>query len=369
MLRIDEIYQNVFWQYLNKHCPDTRLFYCDPFGCTDPENLKNFAESDHHVNYMYVHDQEPIYLDIHTPLFDSLISRNSSLRQANNCKQIIVTSEYNSEAVQAVSDLYGLKSFYYFFHGWAALDWFRGYDKTFLITPPAQRKITTTYLAPNRIIAGKRSHRLELLYLLFRQNLQFDNFVSCPLTCPSEQVDVNLALKPVLKLYPDAKNIFAKVDLPLNLPGEVGHPMHSCWLSGFDLAQQSLLYLVTETVAFGRRNHLTEKVFKPICLQMPFILASTKHSLKYLRNYGFQTFGNFWDESYDNEDDDHMRLKKIAKLVKDLNSLTTLEKQKLYEKTMPVVEHNYQHFYQGNFEKLLWQELCTLLENIKKFLK
>jgi hypothetical protein len=89
----------------------------------------------------------------------------------------------------------------------------------------------------------------------------------------------------------------------------------------FDQSAESLLYLVTETVATGRRHHLTEKTFKPIAMGMPFVIVGTQGSLKYLRSYGFKTFGDLWDESYDDEPDDSKRIEKIAQVLKLLDGL------------------------------------------------
>ena len=137
--------------------------------------------------------------------------------------------------------------------------------------------------------------------------------------------------------------------------------MHSYCLSLFDQCADCLLYLITETVATGRRLHLTEKTFKPICLRMPFILAGTQGSLEYLRSYGFKTFGELWDESYDTEVDDYRRLDKIAVLLKTLDSQTQQQKQQLFAQAQQICEHNYQHFYSGAFEKILWAELTGML--------
>jgi hypothetical protein len=51
----------------------------------------------------------------------------------------LCTSEQNSENVEHVCKHFKWKPLYYFFHGWAALDWYRGYDRTFLITPPKKK--------------------------------------------------------------------------------------------------------------------------------------------------------------------------------------------------------------------------------------
>jgi hypothetical protein len=159
--------------------------------------------------------------------------------------------------------------------------------------------------------------------------------------------------------------VFNQVDLPIEFAGETGFPMHSCWLSLFDQSADSLLYLVTETVASGQRLHITEKTFKPICLQMPFVIVGTKGSLAYLQRYGFKTFSKLWDESYDNESNDQIRIEKIATVLKSLDSMTIQQRQDLHHQAREIVEHNYNHFYGGAFEKILWDELNDMLNSIE----
>jgi hypothetical protein len=255
------------------------------------------------------------------------------------------------------------KPLYYFFHGWAALDWYRGYDKTFLITPLAQRKITKTFIAPNRIVAGERQHRLEMLYHIFKNNMTH-NHISCPAVCPAENISILEAVKSMIAKYPDIESVFASQSLPINFEGETDHPMHSCWLSLFDQCAESLLYLVTETVATGCRHHLTEKTFKPIAMGMPFVLVGTKGSLEYLRSYGFRTFEGIWDESYDLEEDD-VRIQRIASLLRSLDELSTEGKQELFDQCQEIIEHNWNHFYGGGFEAVLWEELNEMLNGIE----
>ena len=276
----------------------------------------------------------------------------------------LITSESNSENVEAVCSKFGWKPLYYFFHGWAALDWYRGYDKTFLIPASRDRNPTKTFIAPNRIIAGMRQHRLEMLYWIFKLGMT-DNHISCPAVCPAENVHILDAVKPLEEKYPDIAEVFTEAQLPIEFAGETGAPMHSCWLSLFDESADSLLYLVTETIANGSRHHLTEKTFKPICLQMPFVIVGTQGSLAYLRSYGFKTFGDLWDESYDDEPNDQQRIKKIAELLKSLNDMTVEQRQELHRRARDIVEHNYNHFYGGAFEQILWDELNDMLNGIE----
>jgi len=338
------------------------MFFCDPPGRTDIDSLFNFGHNNVEHNYILFHDQEPIHLDIHQPMFDAVVDRN---RDIHNVVQAgIVTSEYNSEFVEQVCSQFNWQHYYYFYHGWAALDWYRGYNQTWLVLPPEQRTITRSFISPNRIVGGKRDHRVLLLYHLFRNQVK-NAWISCPRVCPAENITIDDIAAKFNARYPDISTVFEQAPIPMNFPGETDHPMHSCWLSLFDECAESLAYVVTETVFQGRRQHLTEKTFKPICLQMPFVLASAAGSLEYLRSYGFRTFGDLWDESYDAETDDFVRLEKIGLLLKDLDNLSKRELNQLYRAAMPAVEHNYKHFYGGTFEAILWNELQRMLTQIK----
>ena len=371
MIRIDEIYNNTFWPWLRDNRPGVRAFFCEPFGCSNPDSVMNYGRDDiHEHNYIFFFDQEPIHLNIHTATFDEVrIVKNLDIHKPEygSCPDqagAIITSERNSDNVDAICTRYNWKSYYYFFHGWAALDWYRGYDKTFLIHPIRERAPTKTFLAPNRIIAGERRHRLEILYYIFRQGMT-DNHISCPAVCPVENISIVDAAAPLVTQYPDIQDVFSAQHLPINFEGETDHPMHSCWLSLFDQAADSLLYLVTETVATGRRHHITEKTFKPIALGMPFVLVATAGSLEYLRSYGFKTFEHLWDESYDAILDDHERIRAVASLLQTLCDLSVDERIALYQDCHRTIEHNWNHFYNGSFEKILWAELQAMLNGIE----
>ena len=322
-------------------------------------------------NYIFIYDQEPIHLNIHMRTFDEVEYRNKDITHKNGSNMsktkhagYLLTSERDSENVEYVCNKHGWKPLYYFFHGWAALDWYRGYNKTFLIKPIAERAPTKTFLAPNRIIAGERQHRLEILYHIFKNNMT-DNHISCPTECPAENISIYDAIKPLAEYYPDIEQVFAAQQLPINFANETDHPMHSCWLSLFDEAADSLLYLITETVADGHRHHITEKTFKPIALGMPFVMVGTQGSLEYLRSYGFKTFGHIWDESYDTIADPHQRIAAVASLLKNLCDLSVEERIALFRRAYGTIEHNWNHFYNGGFEAVLWDELQSMLNGIE----
>ena len=366
MIRIDEIYNHTFWPYLTDCVPDTRLFFCDPPGTSAPESLCNFGSNATDHSYLYCHDQEPLYLDIHAPLFSSVSKRNTNLNSGTGpVNSGIIVSELDSDSVDAVCEQYNWTPYYYFFHGWASLDWYRGYNRTFMMPDPHSRSISKSFVSPNRIIGGRRDHRVLLMYHLLNQQVS-NALISFPLTCPQENSTVFDIADKHKTVYPNIVSTLESANFPWNMPNESGHPMHSCWLSLFEENAQSLIHVVTETSYFGRKWHLTEKTFKPICLQMPFVLVSNAGSLKYLRSYGFKTFDSIWDESYDDETNDLVRLEKIAVLLKQFDNMSATELQQMHVLCSHIVKHNYEHFYNGNFEKLLWKEFSTMLTNITR---
>jgi len=383
MIRIDELYDNTFWPWMQEHLPGIRMFYCDPPGHTDIENLFNHGNSNLvEFEYIFIHDQEPVNFDLYKKLFTEVYNRNRDLHHGTVLPDNVITLNDSwihlikdvtggivvsekGENVEELCNYYGWKNYYYFWHGWAALDWYRGYNRTFLIDRATERKPNKTFLSPNRIIGGHRDHRVLFLYHVFKNNLQH-NHISAPRTCPAEHTDITHIASKYTDRYPDITSVLATEELPITFTGEDTQKMSSCWLDNFNLAEDSMFYVSTETVYWGKRLHLTEKTFKPIALEMPFILVAPAHSLEYLRSYGFKTFSNVIDESYDDEEDDFVRLEKIAKLLTDIEGLSAKEKQQIYRHCIPAATYNYNHFYYGSFEQILWQELKVMLAQIKR---
>jgi hypothetical protein len=362
MIRIDEIYNHTFWPWLDKHCPGTRMFFCDPPGHTGPEHLFNLGQDDViETNYVFFHDQEPVDADLYDPLFCDVVRRNRDI--SDNPTGHVVVSE-RGEMVEKLCEKYGWHSHYYFYHGWACLDWFRGYDRTFLIPRAQDRKPTQTFMSPNRIVAGKRDHRVLFLYNVFRHGLQ-NNHISAPSICPVENIDITSIAQKYTNVYQDITQVFEQAQLPRLFAGEDTQNMTSCWLTNFAEAADSLVYVPTETVYFGRRTHITEKTFKAIALEMPFVLVAPAGSLAYLREYGFKTFDSVFDESYDSETNDLRRIEQVTTLLKSLDQMSVKQRHEIHQACLPIVEYNYNHFYCGGFANILWQELKDMLEGIR----
>ena len=77
----------------------------------------------------------------------------------------------------------------------------------------------------------------------------------------------------------------------------------------------------------------TEKTYRAIANLHPFVIASTPKFLNNLRKKGYETFNTIFDESYDDELDDNLRLTKI---VNSLNNSIKIP----YDKYKEICEHN-----------------------------
>jgi hypothetical protein len=392
MIRIDEIYNNTFWPYIEQHRPGMRVFFCDPPGSTSPDTLFNMG-SDIMVenDYVFFHDQEPIHLDAFEPLFQGVCDRNTDMwspgppeyyhdksftpadldhwiRDSTGAyvkpEQLghVVTSE-QGEYTEELCRRYGWKSHYYFYHGWACLDWFRGYDQTYLIPRARDRRPQTTFMSPNRIVAGRRDHRVLFLYNVFKNGLE-TNHISAPRTCQYEGVDIAQVASKYNNTYPDIEQVFESALLPRLFAGEATQLMHSYQLGNWTEAADSMIYVPTETVYFGRRTHLTEKTFKAIALEMPFVLVAPAGSLEYLRSYGFRTFAPYIDETYDTITDDIKRIEAVTAILLEIQARSAAAKNALWQQLVPIVEHNYDHFYRGGFRDVLEVELRQMLKTL-----
>ena len=123
-----------------------------------------------------------------------------------------------------------------------------------------------------------------------------------------------------------------------------------------DQSLKSMWHIVTETVYYEQKLHLTEKIFKPIVLERPFILLSTQGNLSYLKSYGFKTFDRWIDESYDNEMDPDVRLQKVVDEIEKLCRKSMSELLIMYREMHEILKFNKEHFY-GNFKNIIVDEM------------
>ena len=116
--------------------------------------------------------------------------------------------------------------------------------------------------------------------------------------------------------------------------------------------------LVNEThtnIFFGNKEvqngvFISEKSAKVLAHKHPFFMFSTHGHLRELRNLGFQTFSDIWDESYDNIVDPVERYQAILKEIDRLCGLNHSDWVEMHKKLEPIVNHNHKLFFTQTFK-------------------
>ncbi|MFS4459342.1 hypothetical protein [Bdellovibrio sp. HCB2-146] len=83
---------------------------------------------------------------------------------------------------------------------------------------------------------------------------------------------------------------------------------------------RSFLAIVNETRYGTYCGEISEKTLLPIQFMRPFLVVGGPKMLRYLREMGFETFSDVWDESYDDIEDHGERMKKILDVLDEVLS-------------------------------------------------
>ena len=308
------------------------------------------------------YDQEPLLPDYNRELFESI-------KERWDAPYILLNTERDSESKKYILREHSMLDVNYFFHGLCASDWYRGYFYDKRITDPSKRTIKKSYVTLNRITSGERVYRIIFVAKLIEKGLDKSGMISFSDVC----VDSGKHALAELHLYGLEHNIntsplvaaLASAELPMRFdtPDDKVIPNGSHVLGPIDKFMECAFFVVTETCFWDRKTHLTEKIFKPIVMKMPFILLGPAHNLKYLRSYGFKTFGAWIDESYDDIEDN---MERIDAVVQVLFNLQTQDLEKMLVEMESILEHNYNLFYSKEFSNGVWTEMT---DNIKSSLQ
>jgi hypothetical protein len=106
--------------------------------------------------------------------------------------------------------------------------------------------------------------------------------------------------------------------------------------------------LVSETIFDYPYSFRTEKIYKPILMAHPFVVAANCGYLRDLQNAGFQTFDSIIDESYDQIDCPHARIKRIIETVR---YLVKGGPEHFWEASRAICKYNQQHLVEYNLEQ------------------
>jgi hypothetical protein len=101
-----------------------------------------------------------------------------------------------------------------------------------------------------------------------------------------------------------------------------------------------LIDIVAETWTQGNCFNPSEKTVRPMLLKKPMIIMGPINYLGYLRQMGFRTFHDFWDEDYDGYEDKN-RYSKILQLMHKLSQMSVSQLESMYWDMQYILDHNY----------------------------
>jgi hypothetical protein len=111
-----------------------------------------------------------------------------------------------------------------------------------------------------------------------------------------------------------------------------------------------LIDIVAETWVQGNCFFPTEKTVRPMLLKKPMIVMGPKNYLAHLRQMGFRTFADFWDEEYDGYEGAD-RYARILELINRLASTSLDELETMYWDMQYTLDHNYNTLITQTYNK------------------
>lgn len=393
---LDNLYDYIF--SLTGHNNKNLVMYrFSPHGCKNIKNLichnnvdkifinlsNNNIELSCHYKLLFCYDQEPLNFSLYENCVDDVretfnerglsyytnnqvfekitrkknISGHATVMDTIYDKKLLLHSEMNSEDLKRYEQK-GFLGIYYWSHAFVALDWYRfaNHDKNIESLP--KKNFNKDFNIYCRAWNGTREYRLKFLELLKKNNINVFSNIFFNEYCDNMHYS---NYKPEKKMWQfdihiiESSNNFVYRNTPSSASATYNINDYS----------ESAVDVVLETSFYEEKIQLTEKILRPIACGKPFILVSGKDSLKYLRSYGFKTFGRLIDESYDCIDDPKERLNSIVKTMKSISSLSQQEKNNLFYKMHEIAEYNKNWFFSDKFFNIINQELRkNLLEGL-----
>lgn len=345
---------------------DLIIYRWTPHGSRNLEHLTNLIDYSFEKSVLGVpvicHDQEPLDYELHSiedfeKMYDPPdhvgylhFRRLTDLKNVYD-RAILLHSEQGGTEIEKFQQNRFI-TVYYWSHAVIAQDWFR-YAKHDPVLEHHGCNFNQDFLIYNRAWGGTREYRLLFAQLLVDNNLVSRSLTSFAAIDNGQNYQTHVFANPELTI--------TRKDLHKHLQPNTHDAAASADYCNHDYAQTGI-EVVLETLFDDARWHLTEKTLRPIACGKPFMLAATPGSLQYLRNQGFQTFGDFIDESYDQITHAPTRLRAIIQEMKRISELDPNAKHQLYQQMHAIAEKNKHHF----FTHLHQQVMSEYVENMSR---
>jgi len=183
-----------------------------------------------------------------------------------------------------------------------------------------------------------RTHRVKLWEALHDNKLLDDSLISFHGANPPVRLDPEYELP-----WVDTRN----------------YPMHGMDQDFYTKPYEHAACSIISETNDNDEIFITEKLWKPILCQHFFIVHGNHLYLQKIREIGFKTFGNYFDESYDLEPDPTKRIEKIVKLIE---SLKHFDWQDAYMSSKKLRQHNHDLFWADSvYEREVQKTVADLL--------
>jgi hypothetical protein len=161
----------------------------------------------------------------------------------------------------------------------------------------------------------------------------------------------------------------------------VPHPSHagtandrnyrSEWyaMTCFSMVSETAVNTAAMGLGIGpNRVFVSEKSFKPMAYQHPFVIQGTPGTLTYLQSRGFVTFGHAIDQSYDTIINDQARFQAIVCVLNELYQQWQ-QTGSVFQtpETKQIVLHNYHRFWDEKIVNDLFR--TQVIETIQEFME
>lgn len=139
----------------------------------------------------------------------------------------------------------------------------------------------------------------------------------------------------------------------------------------YPIHRQTLFQIVNETLVDNSHDtslFYSEKTFRPVVCFQPFVIYGQKGCNKHLKNLGYKTYEDWFDLSFDDEQDNVLRYKKLLNSAKDtcayLDSLPRDKKIEWRFKNKELLEHNFLTMQNSEYSKLKLKNFVESLNDI-----
>jgi hypothetical protein len=107
--------------------------------------------------------------------------------------------------------------------------------------------------------------------------------------------------------------------------------------------KQCFVYVITETVGEYPYPYFSEKTWRSMVSQVPFMIVGAPGSLQQLRNMGFKTFNCWWSEDYDSLPSVSQRIESMVSELKKLSNYSISDLRAIRVEMESTIQHNYDH--------------------------